>query len=113
MSCLFCKIVNREIPADVLYESESVLAFRDIFPKAPTHVLVIPKVHYPDMTHIPTEDSRIMSDIVEAIQQIVKDLQLQQNGFRVVANTGEHGGQTVFHLHFHLLAGRSFGWPPG
>ena len=113
MSCLFCKIVNQEIPADIVYESDTVLAFRDIDPKAPTHVLIIPKTHIQDVMDISQNQLSVMTDITVAIQQIVTDLNLESDGFRVVNNTGEGGGQTVFHIHFHLLGGRTLNWPPG
>ena len=105
MDCLFCKIVAGEIPSTKVYEDERVLAFRDITPKAPTHILVIPKAHIVSAAEITPENSAVVSHIFEMIAQIAKQEGLTE-GFRVVSNCGEHGGQSVHHLHFHLLGGR-------
>ncbi|MGI5908158.1 MAG: histidine triad nucleotide-binding protein [Christensenellales bacterium] len=111
--CIFCKIVNREIPADVVYEDEEVLAFRDINPQAPVHVLVIPKAHHSDLAAAVRADAGLVARTLAALTGIAKDLGLEETGHRVVVNTGEDGYQTVQHLHFHLLGKRRLAWPPG
>ena len=105
MDCLFCKIVAGEIPSTKVYEDDLVLAFRDITPKAPTHILVIPKTHIASVAEINSENSGVVSHIFEVIAQLAKQEGLV-DGFRVVSNCGEHGGQSVHHLHFHLLGGQ-------
>jgi histidine triad (HIT) family protein len=112
MDCLFCKIVNNEIPSTKIYEDEKVLAFYDIDPKAPTHFLVIPKQHISCASEIDSSNSDIIAHIFEVIAKIVAQLRLD-GGYRVVTNCGVDGGQTVGHLHFHILAGRALAWPPG
>ncbi len=103
--CLFCKIVAGDIPSNKVYEDETVLAFRDIAPQAPTHILVIPKAHIPSCAAITAENSAVVSHIFEVIAQIARQEGLAE-GFRVVSNCGGHAGQTVHHLHFHILGGR-------
>lgn len=112
MDCLFCKIAAGEIPSKKIYEDDKVLAFYDIDPKAPVHFLVIPKQHIPSADYITAENSAIVGHVFEVISKIAAGLKLEK-GYRVVNNCGEHGGQTVEHLHFHILAGRSLAWPPG
>lgn len=112
MDCLFCKIAAGEIPSNKVYEDERVLAFYDIDPKAPVHFLVIPKEHIGSAADITAENSGIVAHVYEVIAKLAKELKLEK-GFRVVTNCGEEGGQTVGHLHFHILAGRNCGWPPG
>ena len=111
--CLFCKIIDGQIPSSKVYEDEFVLAFRDIDPQAPQHIIIIPKEHISSANDITAENSAVIGKIFEAAAKIAKDLGFADNGFRVVNNCGEDGGQTVSHLHFHLLAGRNLGWPPG
>ena len=111
--CLFCKIIERTIPANIVYEDERVLAFDDINPQAPTHVLVIPKRHIPSLNDIGTEDDQILGELVRRAAAIAKDRGLSAGGFRTVFNTNRDAGQTVFHVHLHLLGGRSMHWPPG
>ena len=111
-NCLFCKIVRNEIPSSKVYEDDKVLAFNDIDPKAPTHILIIPKKHIASVAALEDEDYELVAHIVRTAKQLAADKGLD-NGFRLVANTGRDGGQTVNHLHFHLLGGRAFGWPPG
>jgi histidine triad (HIT) family protein len=111
--CLFCKIANREIPASVVYEDQRVLAFNDINPQAPTHVLVIPKRHIASLNEIGVEDDQIVGELVRRAAAIAKDRGLASGGFRTVFNTNRDAGQTVFHVHLHLLGGRSMTWPPG
>ncbi len=112
MDCLFCKIVNGEIPAEKVYEDEKVLAFKDINPAAPVHVLVIPKQHITSVAQVNNENSDVIAHIFEVISHLTKKLDLEQ-GYRVVTNTGEQAGQTVLHLHFHILGGRKMRWPAG
>lgn len=112
MDCIFCKIINKEIPSTIVWESDSVLAFKDVAPAAPVHVLVIPKKHITDITSITGEDKEIVWEIHEAIKKIASQLELG-DGFRVVVNCGADGGQTVGHLHYHILGGRKLQWPPG
>ena len=110
--CLFCKIIKGEIPSDKVYEDETVFAFRDIDPQAPTHVLVIPKQHIRSADDVTPENSAVISHIFEVIATIAKQEGLT-NGYRVVNNCGDSAGQTVKHLHFHLMGGRDFTWPAG
>ena len=111
--CLFCKIINGDIPCDKVYEDDKVLAFNDIEPQAPVHFLVIPKAHIRSANEITAENSSIVSHIFEVISKIAQDKGIDKDGYRIVNNCGEQGGQTVGHLHFHVLAGRNIGWPPG
>ena len=112
MDCLFCKIVAGEIPSDKVYEDDLVLAFNDIDPQAPVHFLVIPKKHIKSVDEIDSTNSAIIAHIFEVISKLAKELDLA-NGYRVVTNCGEDGGQSVGHLHFHVLGKRSLKWPPG
>ena len=112
MDCIFCKIVNGEIPSTKIYEDETVLAFADIAPTAPVDYLIIPKEHIRSAAEITPENSAVIAHIFEVIAKLSKDLKLD-DGFRVVNNCGDCAGQTVKHLHFHLLGGRDFTWPPG
>lgn len=112
--CIFCKIAQKEIPSNFVYEDESVVAFRDLEPQAPVHVLVIPKKHIESLLAAAPEDKELIVHITcEVIPQLARELGVADQGFRVVANTGDEGGQSVKHLHFHLLGGRSMQWPPG
>ena len=112
--CIFCKIAQKEIPSQLVYEDEQVVAFKDLEPQAPVHVLIIPKKHVESIMSLKAEDKDLVSHIlIEVIPQLAKELQVDEKGFRVVANTGDEGGQSVKHLHFHLLGGRSMQWPPG
>ncbi len=111
--CLFCRIVSGEIPADVVHETERVLAFRDIAPKAPTHVLVIPKRHLASLGAAEDEDAGLLGEVMMAARDVAVGAGIDESGFRVVANTGDDGGQTVHHLHLHVMGGRAMGWPPG
>ncbi|KHM51988.1 histidine triad (HIT) family protein [Anaerovibrio lipolyticus DSM 3074] len=112
--CIFCKIANKEIPSTVVYEDDQVIAFKDLEPQAPVHVLVIPKKHVASIAALKSEDKELAGHILcEVIPKIAKEQGVTDSGFRVVANTGAEGGQTVNHLHFHLLGGRSMQWPPG
>ncbi|MGE5587417.1 MAG: histidine triad nucleotide-binding protein [Clostridia bacterium] len=110
--CLFCRIARREIPADVVYEDHQTLAFRDINPQAPTHVLVIPKRHVSSLADLGEPDEALMGHLLVVATRLASTLGAG-SGFRVVGNCGELAGQSVFHVHLHLLGGRRFGWPPG
>jgi len=112
MDCLFCKIASGTIPVTRLYEDEHVLAFPDIHPQAPVHVLVIPKQHYASLGQTSPSDAPLLGQLLAAAN-VVAQQQGLENGFRVVINTGEDGGQTVSHLHLHILGKRHMAWPPG
>jgi len=111
--CLFCKIIAGEIPSAKVYENELVYAFNDIEPQAPFHVIIVPKEHIGSANEINAENIKYIAAIFEAIPQIAKELGIDKDGYRVVNNCGEYGGQTVHHIHFHLMGGRQFGWPAG
>ena len=106
--CIFCKIIAGEIPSQIVYEDDYVFAFRDIYPQAPVHILVVPKEHIESISDLSATNSHLAARCFEAISQIAKSEGLE-NGFRVISNSGPDGGQTVFHLHFHLLGGRALG----
>ena len=110
-SCLFCRIVRREIPAKVIHEDEHTLAFRDIDPRAPTHVLVIPKTHVASLNEI--DDPAFVGRLMLAAKHIAEAEGIAESGYRTVVNTGANGGQSVSHIHVHLLGGRRLTWPPG
>lgn len=111
--CIFCKIVNKELPAEIAYEDDKVLAFKDLSPQAPTHLLIIPKKHISTMNAIQEDDVALIGHIKLTAAKLAKDLGFAEAGYRVVMNCNEDGGQTVYHIHLHLLAGRSLAWPPG
>ena len=110
--CIFCKIANGEIPSKKVYEDESVVAFYDLDPQAPTHILVIPKEHIASAAEITPENSAVVAHIFEVIAKLSKELDMK-DGFRVVSNCGESAGQSVKHLHFHVMSCRAFTWPAG
>ena len=112
MDCLFCKIINGEIPSSKVYEDDTVFAFRDIEPQAPTHILIIPKQHIKSAAEIDESNSAVISHIFEVAAKIAKQEGLD-DGFRIVNNCGDIAGKTVKHLHFHLMGGREFTWPAG
>ena len=113
MDCIFCKIVAGEIPSTKVYEDESILAFRDINPEAPVHILIIPKEHITSVDEINKDNSAVVAHIFEVAAMLAKENNISADGYRVVTNIGEAGGQTVKHLHFHLMGGRNFTWPAG
>lgn len=113
MGCLFCNIVEKKIPADVVYEDETTLAFRDIRPVAPTHVLVVPKRHVAAIHDLEAAHVELMGQVLLSTRKVADQLGLVNDGFRVVINDGDHAGQTVHHIHAHLLGGRQMTWPPG
>ena len=111
--CLFCKIVAGELPADVVRRTDRVLAFRDINPQAPTHVLVIPKDHHPDAAALAAADPGLLGEVLCEAREVAAGDGVEKAGYRIVFNTGPGAGQTVFHVHAHVLGGRDLGWPPG
>ncbi|ADK13871.1 MULTISPECIES: histidine triad nucleotide-binding protein [Clostridium] len=111
--CIFCKIIKGEIPSEKIYEDDMVLSFKDIEPAAPVHVLIIPKKHIGSINDLTEDDSKIIAHIYLVAKQIAAKLGIDEKGYRIVTNCGEEAGQTVHHVHFHLLGGRSFAWPPG
>ena len=111
--CLFCKIVAGDIPADIVYQDEQILAFTDINPQAPSHSLIIPKLHVATVNDLRSEHSEVLGNLFITAAKIAEDQGLSEDGYRLVVNCQEAAGQTVFHLHMHLLGGRSLNWPPG
>lgn len=113
MSCLFCRIVSGELPTDVVLETERALVFRDVAPQAPTHVLAVPKDHHPDMASLVDADPSYAGEVMAAAVAAARAEGIADDGYRLVVNTGRDGGQTVGHLHVHVLGGRGLSWPPG
>ncbi len=111
--CVFCRIASGEIPANVVYRQGDILAFRDLNPQAPTHVLVIPARHIGSLVDLAPEDEPLLGRMIAAVRAVAEQDGIAESGFRVVANTGPNGGQTVAHLHLHVLGGRRMTWPPG
>ena len=112
-NCIFCKIVANEIPAKVIFENEHVLAFEDLNPQAPCHVLVIPKKHITTANDFDSEDTELLGQMMLAGKKVASIKGLQDSGYRFVMNTGDDGGQSVYHIHLHVLGGRALSWPPG
>ncbi|GAA0790988.1 histidine triad nucleotide-binding protein [Marinobacterium sediminicola] len=112
MDCLFCKILDGDIPAEVVYEDDQVLAFRDINPQAPFHCLIIPRKHIATLNDIADEDQALVGHMIQAAGTIAKQQGFDESGYRTVFNCNTHGGQTVYHIHLHLLGGKPMGWPP-
>jgi histidine triad (HIT) family protein len=113
MSCLFCKIVAKKIPSKIVYEDDNILAFEDINPQAPVHILVVPKKHISTSLEIQEEDNELIGQLFQVANKIAKDRRVAERGFRLVMNCNREAGQTVFHIHLHFLAGRVMHWPPG
>ncbi len=113
VSCIFCRIAFGEIPARIVYQDEQVVAFHDVSPQAPVHVLVIPRLHVDSLAATQPEHDALLGHVLGTIRKVARDLGVADNGYRTVLNTGFDGGQSVGHLHAHLLAGRPLGWPPG
>lgn len=113
MDCLFCKIINGEIPSNKVYEDDLVYAFNDISPEAPVHILIVPKKHYDSILDVNDKDLSIIGHINKVATIIAKETGIDKSGFRIINNCGEEGGQTVNHIHYHLLGGRMLKWPPG
>jgi histidine triad (HIT) family protein len=111
--CLFCKIVSREVPAKILFEDDELLAFSDIRPMAPTHALVIPKKHLVSLEDVGAGETELLGKLLLACQRVAREAGIVSSGYRVVTNTGPDAGQSVFHLHLHVLGGRAMAWPPG
>ncbi len=111
--CIFCKIIKKQIPCDMVYEDDKVIAFNDISPEAPVHVIIIPRQHINNVNSLKQEEAELIGHIFMAAKKIVKTLGIDETGYRIVSNSGKQGGQTVKHLHFHLLGGRMLKWPPG
>jgi len=112
-NCIFCKILAGEIPAQFIHEDDQVVAFRDIDPQAPQHILIIPRKHIATTLELDPEDNRLVGHIFQVANRLARELGVADEGFRLVNNCNAHGGQVVWHLHFHLLAGRQMTWPPG
>jgi len=112
-NCLFCKIIHGEIPANKVFEDEKIIAFDDINPQAPIHILIIPKEHFASLNEIPEEKKDVLSHILLIARQIAREKGVAKSGYRIVLNTARDSGQEVFHIHFHLLGGRKMLWPPG
>ena len=114
MSTIFSKIINKEIPADIVFETDNILAFKDINPQAPVHILIIPKVEIQKVTDLNgNEHAGLLGEMIDAANKLAKDMGIAEEGFRLVFNCGDKGGQEVYHLHLHLLGGRQMKWPPG
>jgi len=113
MSCIFCQIASGEIPASVTYHDDDVVAFRDLHPQAPTHILIVPRKHIATVNDLQGEDSTLVGKLFLAAKQIANEHGFAEEGYRLVMNTNHDAGQSVFHIHLHLLAGRSLHWPPG
>ena len=111
--CLFCKMISGEIPCDIVYENESVFAFRDIDPKAPTHILLIPRKHIRSINELGEPEQNLAGELLLTAKKIAKDEGIDESGFRTILNTNSDGGQTVFHIHMHILGGRKMARPPG
>lgn len=111
--CLFCKIVSGDVPATLIYEDEQVVAFNDINPQAPHHILIIPRQHIVSALDLTSDDDALIGHIHQVAVRLAEKYGFAEDGFRIVNNCNEAGGQTVWHLHFHLLGGRNMGWPPG
>ena len=112
-NCLFCKIVNSEIPAEIVYENERILAFNDINPQAPVHILLIPKIHIATLNDLQQHDQKLLGELIYNASIVAKSLNIAEEGYRTGFNCNSAGGQTVYHIHLHLLGGRVFSWPPG
>jgi histidine triad (HIT) family protein len=111
--CLFCGIVNGSIKADILYRDETVIAFKDIVPRAPVHILIIPIAHIPMLSDLKPNDGPVLAAVFATAGRLAEQFEIAKSGYRIVVNCGADAGQTVFHLHYHLLGGRQMGWPPG
>jgi len=111
--CLFCKINNAEIPAEILYQDDDVTAFRDVSPQAPSHFLVIPKKHIPTINDLQSDDAALVGKMMLTAKRLAAELGIDESGFRTTMNCNADGGQTVFHIHLHVLGGRQMSWPPG
>ena len=111
--CIFCKIINKEIPTSIVFEDEKMIAFNDINPQAPIHILLLPREHFASLNDIPEEKKSILSHLLLKARQIAQEKRIAEKGYRIVLNTEKDSGQEVFHIHLHLLGGRRMNWPPG
>lgn len=112
-SCIFCAIISKKIPASIVLETKSVVAFRDINPVAPTHILIVPKIHVASMNQVTSDQLSIVAEMLVSAQKIAQDVGIERTGYRLVINTERGAGQTVDHIHLHLIGGRPLSWPPG
>lgn len=113
MDCLFCKIAGKEIPAQIVFENKDIVAFRDIAPQAPVHILIITKKHIPGLNDVTVQDAALIGQIQYVAKELAKTENISEDGYRLVLNCGKNAGQAVAHIHYHLLGGRKFKWPPG
>jgi len=113
MDCIFCKIAAKEIDAEVLYEDDELLAFKDAHPKAPHHILIIPKKHISTINALTNDDTMLVGNMIQRAKQLAAELEIAEEGYRILMNCNKAGGQVVFHIHLHLLGGRPLLWPPG
>ncbi len=113
MDCLFCKIINGDIPAEIIYQDDEVLGFKDVNPQAPTHVLFVPKRHIATVNDLAAEDAELVGKLFLAAKKVAADIGFEDEGYRLVMNCNAGAGQTVFHIHLHMLAERTLHWPPG
>lgn len=111
--CIFCKIANHEVNARIVFENERVVAFHDLFPAAPTHLLIIPKQHFSTLNDVPASEATLLGELMITATALAKEYGFAEEGYRVVMNCNQDGGQSVYHIHLHLLAGRRLSWPPG
>ncbi|MCR4417263.1 MAG: histidine triad nucleotide-binding protein [Ignavibacteria bacterium] len=113
MDCIFCKIVNKEINSEIVFENENIIGFNDINPVAPYHVLFVPKKHIDKISNVESSDINLLGELIFQAKEYAKKLGIDESGFRLVLNTGKNAGQAVFHIHLHLIGGRMMSWPPG
>ena len=111
--CIFCQIINKKIPAEIVFENDRVIAFKDVNPQAPVHILVMPKIHIPTLNDLLPEQTELIGELIQVSKEIAKSNCIDKNGYRVGFNCNADAGQTVYHIHLHLLGGRTFSWPPG
>ena len=111
--CIFCKIANHEVNARIVFENERVVAFHDLFPAAPTHLLIIPKKHFATLNDVPASEASLLGELMTTATALANEYGFAEEGYRVVMNCNQDGGQSVYHIHLHLLAGRRLSWPPG
>ena len=111
--CLFCRIINGELKAEIIFENTKIISFKDVNPQAPLHALIVPKSHIQTLNHITQDNVNLVGELIFAASKIAKDKGYSESGYRTIFNCNEMGGQTVYHIHLHLLAGRKLGWPPG
>jgi histidine triad (HIT) family protein len=111
--CLFCQIVNKQLPSQIVYEDERVIAFDDRYPKAPIHKLIVPKKHIATINDVTAEDNELLGHMIQTAKQLAAELDIADPGYRLIFNVNAQGGQVIFHIHLHLLGGRDLSWPPG